>query len=134
MVWSYQAGKWVNAVLTAGKLSGTLTTMQDGFGYWIYMTKPDTLFVVGSVISSPPGTPPTYSLKVGWNMVDFKPQPTVKSETITQYLSSITGSYDVNSVWVYNNAAQSWTRATSSSLQPGQAMWMFMTAPATLKP
>ena len=135
VVWSYQAGKWVNSVLTAGKLSGPLTKMQDGFGYWIYMTKSDTLFVVGNVISPPPATPPTYSLNVGWNLVGFKPQPSVQSETVTQYLFSISGRYDVNNVWVYDNAAQSWIRATSSyPLQPGQAMWILTTSSATLRP
>jgi len=134
-VWSYQNGKWVFATLAGGIVSGSLTIMQDGFAYWIYMTKPDHLFVVGSVIGPPPATPSTYSLNLGWNLIGFKPQPQVQSETVGVYLSSISGSYDVNNVWVYDNAKQSWVRASASYiLQPGQGIWVLTTATATLKP
>jgi len=54
---------------------------------------------------------------------------------IGAYLSRITGSYDAKNVWVYDNSNQSWIRADSSyMLQPGQGMWILMTAPATLRP
>jgi len=131
-VWSYQNGKWIFATLNAGKLSGSLTTIQDGLGYWIYMTKADTLYVTGTVIP-PTATPPVYTLTVGWNLVGFKPQPSVQSEPVGQYLASITGSYDANNVWIYTIAG--WVRADASYvLQPGQGMWILMTAPATLRP
>jgi hypothetical protein len=116
--------------------TGTLTTMVDGSGYWIYMKTADVLFVGGTVIP-PSVNPSTYSLVPGWNLVGFKPQPSIISETVGSYLSSITGSYDSNNVWIYN-ANGSWTRDTggSTSLMPGQAMWIFVTAPTggTLKP
>ena len=135
VVWSYQAGKWVNAVLTAGKLSGPLTMMQDGFGYWIYMTKSDTLFVVGNVISPPPATPPTYKLSAGWNLLGFKPQPTVAPETVSTYLTSISGNYNTNNVWLYDNPTGTWIRATGASPIPvGEALWVYMTTPAALRP
>ena len=134
IIWSYQTGRWVFATLSGGRISGSLTTMQDGFGYWIYMSKADNIFVIGSVIP-PLATPPTYSLNAGWNLIGFKPQPKVQSETVGVYLSSITGSYNANNVWVYNNIAQSWVRADSSyALQPGQGLWILMTAAATLRP
>jgi len=108
--------------------------MIDGNAYWIYMTKNDTLYVDGTVIP-PSSSPPTYSLVQGWNLVGFKPEPAVQNETVGTYLSSITGSYDVKNVWVYNNSGESWIRADSSyALQPGQGIWILMTAPATLKP
>ena len=134
-VWSYQGGKWVSVMLSGGKLSGTLTTFQDGYGYWIYMTKPDNLFIVGSVFPPPPTTPPAYQLSSGWNLVGFKPEPTVTNETVGAYLSSISGSYLSNNVWVYDNTSQAWIRADSSyMLQPGEAMWIMITALATLRP
>lgn len=132
VVWSYQNSKWLSAMLSNGKLSGPLTTMQDGLGYWVYMAHPDTLYVTGSVIP-PAASPPTYSLPAGWNLIGFKPQPDpTSSETVIAYLTSISGNYDVDNVWVYNG---SWVRATgSTSLTPGEGMWVLMTSPATLKP
>jgi len=108
--------------------------MVDGNAYWIYMTKNDTLYVDGTVIA-PGGTPPTYPLVQGWNLVGFKPEPTVQNETVGAYLYSVQGTYDLNNVWVYDNSSQSWIRADSSTmLQPGQAMWILMISPATLRP
>ena len=130
-VWSYQAGAWKLFRPTG---ASTLTAMPDGLGYWIHMTQSDTLYVTGWVIS-PAATPPTYSLITGWNLVGFKPQPTVGNETVGTYLSSIKGSYDLGNIWVYNNSDGTWTRATSATwLKPGDGMWVLMTEPATLKP
>jgi len=133
VVWSYAGTprSWQSYVPGKG---GTLTTMVDGNAYWIFMTKNDTLYVDGTVI--PPGSaPPTYSLVQGWNLIGFKPEPTVQNETVGAYLSSITGSYNTNNVWVYDNSSQSWVRADASyALQPGQGIWILMTASATLRP
>ena len=99
------------------------------------MTKPDNLFVIGSILPPPPATPLTYSLETGWNLLGFKPEPKVTSEQVGQYLSSINGKYDANSVWVYDNQSGTWIRADGSyTLQPGQAMWIMMTEPAALQP
>ena len=134
IVWSYQNGKWSSAILSNGKLSGPLTTMQDGLGYWIYMTKADTLYLTGYIIP-PASAPPSYTLAPGWNLVGFKPQPTIQSEKVGDYLYSITSRYDLNSVWVYDGSSSTWTRADSNyMLEPGQAMWVLITAPATLRP
>ena len=96
------------------------------------MKSSDTLYIDGSVIL-PGSTPPTYTLVQGWNLVGFKPEPSVQNETVGAYLSSIEGSYDMNNVWVYSNTG--WVRAASNYLlQPGQGMWILMTAPATLRP
>ena len=85
--------------------------------------------------TEPPATPPSYSLSAGWKLVGFKPEPTVAPEQVGQYLASISGSYDQNNVWVYDNTSGAWIRADSNyMLQPGEAMWILMTAPATLRP
>ncbi len=119
--------------------SGTLTTMVDGDAYWIYMKAADTLFVNGTVIP-PAATPHTYPLVAGWNLVGYKPQPTFNANvTVGEYLSSITGSYVSNSAWIYNNADGTWTRAdvtpvTGTIIHVGEAVWIYVTAPATLNP
>jgi predicted GH43/DUF377 family glycosyl hydrolase len=113
---------------------GALTTINDGNGYWIYMRYPDTLFVGGNIIP-PASTPPSYPLSAGWNLIGFKPQPTVANETVGAYLSSIAGKYDSSNVWILDNSSGNWIRAQDSTwLVPGQAMWILMTAPGTLRP
>lgn len=133
VVWSYSAAtkSWLFFKPSA---SGTLKTMQDGVGYWIFMTASTVLNVTGSVIPAAQ-LPPSYSLVAGWNLIGFKPQPTVGAEIVSQYLTTITGSFDTNNVWVYDDARGTWIRAQGSTqLQPGQAMWILMIAPVTLRP
>lgn len=132
-VWSYEgkARGWQNYF--PGKAS-TLTTMSDGYGYWIDTRSADVLYINGTIML-PASVPPTYQLTSGWNLVGFKPQPSVQSETVGQYLSSINGKYDPNNVWIYDNLNGTWVRGGASNmLQPGQAMWVLMTTPATLRP
>ena len=106
MVWSYQQGAWK---FSNGGVSGTLTAMSDGFGYWVYTTKPSVLYVTGFII--PPGLqPPSYQLNQGWNLVGFKPEPNVASKSVGDYLTSISGSYDTNNVWLHDNTGGSWIR------------------------
>ena len=135
IVWSYTGTPrtWQKFIPPS---TGTLTTIVDGNGYWIYMTAPDTLLVGGTVI--PPGVaPPTYRLLAGWNLIGFKPQPTLANETTSQFLQSLGSNYDLNHVWVWDNYAGAWTKADPSSwLVPGQALWVYVTLPAgaTLSP
>jgi hypothetical protein len=132
--WAGTPRAWQFAIIKPP--SGTLKTMVDGNGYWIYMTVPDTLLVGGYVIA-PGYTPPTYPLLSGWNLVGFKPQPTVGNETVSAYLLSIVGSYDTNSVWILDNYSGNWIRATGSTwLRPGDAMWIYVTSTSgtTLRP
>jgi len=131
VIWSYQGGKWLSAMLSGGKLTGTLTTIQDGYGYWVYMTKQDYLFVVGSDFAVPPATPPSYSLSVGWNLIGFTPEPTIASEPTSSYLSSLNGNY--GRVYLYDNTSGTWTE-NPSSLEPGQAIWVYVTASTILTP
>jgi hypothetical protein len=107
--------------------------MVDGSGYWVFTTSNTVVLSFGGwIIQPPPSLPPAYTLVKGWNLVGFKPEPTIQNEPVNQYLSSVSGSYDPNNVWIY---AGSWLRATgSTSLAPGEAMWILMTSPANLRP
>jgi hypothetical protein len=98
------------------------------------MTKPDSLIFSGTVIA-PGALPPQYALVAGWNLIGFKPQPSIGNETVGAYLYSINGSYNSNNVWILDNSSGNWIRATDSTwLVPGQAMWIFMVTSATLRP
>ena len=135
-VWTYNGKSWLDCVVSGGSCSGSLTTMVDGSGYWVYTTSSQVVLSFNGFVSPQLSAPPSYSLVSGWNLVGFKPQPTATaSETVTTYLSSIVGHYDSNSVWVYDNSNVAWIRADGSyMLQPGQALWILMTTPATLRP
>ena len=128
--------------------NGTLKNMVDGKGYWVYAEVTFTLNnannlaptwggLVGSVIV-PSSPPPSYSLTVGWNLAGYKPEPDpTMSETVSTYLSSINGVYNVNSVWIYDNPTGTWVQATGATMiAPGEAMWIYVTshAGATLRP
>lgn len=133
IVWGYSASTKAWQSFTPPS-TGSLATMVDGAGYWVYMKSAATLYVGGAVIPNTQ-TPPAYPLVSGWNLIGFKPQPTVGPETVSAYLSGISGKYDPNNVWIYDNVSASWIRANSSFvLQPGQAIWILITSAATFKP
>jgi len=152
-VFTYSSGAWqfcsvtqISGIIGQYVCAGSLSSMVDGKGYWVYAKQGFTLNnanakrpswggLLGSIIptgSSPPG----YMLTAGWNLIGYKPEPNVTAnESITTYLQSVNGDYDVRNVWVYNNSDQSWIRANSTYLlQPGQGIWILMTTPATLRP
>ena len=148
-VWRYCAvAKLGSGAGTKYTCNGTLKNMVDGKGYWVYAEAAFTLNnannlaptwggLVGSVIL-PSSPPPSYSLTVGWNLAGYKPQPNpTASETVSTYLSSINGDYNVNSLWIYGNPTGTWVRATDATMiAPGEAMWIYVTshAGATLRP
>jgi len=135
VVWSYAGtGSTRSWMYYKPGTGGSLTTMVDGNGYWIYVTSADTLYVPGYVIA-PASVPPTYSLVLGWNLVGFKPQPSIANETVHNYLATISGKYDPNNVWILDNSNGNWIRATDSTwIRPGEAMWVLMVTSATLRP
>ncbi|MGD0177219.1 MAG: hypothetical protein ABSC50_10385 [Candidatus Bathyarchaeia archaeon] len=128
IVWSYQGGGWKSFTPPS---TGTLTTMQDGFGYWIYVTRPSTLIILGYVIF-PGSVPAAYHLVAGWNLLGFKPQPDIVNETVSTYLAGITGEYTM--ALVYNNPNHSWVVNGYLQIAPGEAMWINMTGPVTFSP
>ncbi len=153
-IFAYTSGTWQTCMVTKQgseanakyTCTGALKNLVDGRGYWVYakvaftLNNPNNLAptwggLVGSVIPST-STPPTYSLTAGWNLVGYKPQPDpAVSETVSTYLTSLLGSsYDPNNVWVYDSATARWARGTETTLEPGQAFWVFMLTPAQLRP
>lgn len=137
MVWAYTGTPRSWKFFAPGSPpTGTLTTMVDGNGYWIYMNHNDTLLVNGFIVP-PASSPPTYSLVQGWNLVGFKPQPTIGTETLGNYLININGMYDTAHVYAYDNSAGMWKNLSATdSLSVGEAFWVVVTPAtgATLKP
>jgi hypothetical protein len=74
--------------------------MIDGSGYWVFTTSDTVVLSFSGWIIQPASAPSAHILVKGWNRVGFKPAPTVISEIVETYLTSITGDYDTNNVWV----------------------------------
>ena len=67
ILWQYDGGtgRWLWYV--PGHVQSTLTTLQDGVGYWVRMIASDTLRFVGREVPMPR----QYDLVEGWNLVGF---------------------------------------------------------------
>jgi hypothetical protein len=77
-VWYYlPEGDGWKIYSTVNGVSDTLSTMEDGKGYWIKMTAPATLTITGSEMPAeradiPPMIPTYYMYGEKWNMLGFK--------------------------------------------------------------
>jgi hypothetical protein len=107
---------------------GTLTTMQAGNGYWMNMKSAVALTENGYVNpTGNAGTPPSYAVVTGWNMMGFK---STCARTASDYLGS---SVPWVRIWGYANGA--WSAAQSGTLlQPGQGYWIAANGPGTIYP
>jgi len=94
LVWGYPNQSW-KFYDPADPEGSTLTTMEEGNGYWIKMTSAQTLSISGS-------TPPSsLSLLNGWNLVGYS---AMTCGAPTSALSAIAGNLQVS--WGYSD--QSW--------------------------
>jgi uncharacterized repeat protein (TIGR01451 family) len=68
-----------------------LTSINDGYGYWINMNTTGELVYEGySVAPPPPAMPPYYDVVPGWNLIGFT---SIVPKPPTEYLASIAGQY-----------------------------------------
>ena len=118
---------WQTYVPGAG---GTLETMEDGKGYWIWMSAADTLTVKGRIMPAAPAVPHTYPVYAGWNAIGFK---SLGAKTTNAYLSGLT--YTV--LWEYNTAtgyALIYPPA-GEDMNVGHGYWLWLaTASGTIVP
>ena len=113
--------------------AGTLTTMVDGLGYWVYADSADVLTVHGTQM--PPGLelPPTYDVVEGWNMIGFKSTVDMPYDT---YLISIAGDYAV--IYGFDADAQEYFSVYPlpyhPMMEPGHGYWIWMSTDGTIVP
>ncbi len=127
-VWSYAeaTGTWLSYV-PGGPPS--LTTMEDGEGYWIEMSDNVTLTVHGVEMPAPPALPPTYSLVAGWNLIGFK---SLEAMNASSYLGT---SVAADTIRIYGYADATYTGvALSANLNPGMGYWIAMDDSGTIYP
>jgi len=128
IVWHYDAatGTWSSYI--PGGPPPTLTTMNDGKGYWMEMTASDVLTVDGVELPLPPQTPPTYDVVAGWNLIGFK---STSPRTAGDYLAAIDGKYTI----MYGYASGVFFVVQRDDLlQPGLGYWIAVTEPGTIYP
>ena len=105
---------------------GTLQSMNDGNGYWIYTRTADVL-----TISGLEATTASYDLQSNWNMLGFT---SVKELDYNSYLAGIGDSCSVLYGW--DATTSSWYCPTlnqnGGNLEPGHGYWAYMSAPGTV--
>jgi hypothetical protein len=107
----------------------SLAQMRDGFGYWLKMTAPDTLSIVGAAAPLPPASMPEYAVCTGWNLIGVKNGEAAVS--VDDYLAGTSPKV----VYGYNNATGSYVQLTSGAMmQPGMGYWVAFLAPGTIYP
>jgi hypothetical protein len=67
-VWTYDNGNWFGWDPTSN--SGTLTTINPGWGYWV-ASRNDTKLLIAGNLFSPITTPPSKALQAGWNLIGY---------------------------------------------------------------
>jgi hypothetical protein len=91
IVWAYTNGAWKRYKANDPQGS-TLTTMEAGKGYWIWMNSAATVTIRGLE------TPPSIPLIAGWNLVGYTRST---PDFLSTALAGIDGKYTL--VWAYNN-------------------------------
>jgi len=113
-------------------------TMEDGKGYWIYMTAYDVLIVSGRITPPPPALPPSYYHTTGWVLAGYK---SIETRTVATYLSSLP--YDTTKthfryIYVWNAVLQSWStldrQSETDTFTIGQGFWIWMYSDQTMIP
>jgi hypothetical protein len=109
---------------------GTLKTFHDGQGYWVEMTKADTLSITGRVLSAPPSVLPSYGVSAGWNLIGYTARDVWSGEWAGSYLGSV---WDTTQQLYSYNASGDYYVARSDMF-PGEGFWLATSAPGTIYP
>jgi hypothetical protein len=112
----------------------SLTTMVDGKGYWINANSAGYFTFYGTVGSTPPNAPPTYSEPAGWNLVGFKSR---LAENVSSYLGTGTGANGAStySLPITGFASGSYTSlGTNDTMTPGLGYWVYYNTAGVIAP
>jgi parallel beta-helix repeat protein len=97
-----------------------LSHLNETMGFWIHITNPgDTTFLYNG---TQPTLNQTITLHPGWNMVGY---PSLYNRTRDNALNNIIFDQDVDAIWTFNAATQSWQEiAPSDFFELGQGYWI----------
>ena len=100
-----------------------LTTMEDGWGYWMDMNEAGDFTFAGWELvaeTDPPSLPPSYDVVNGWNLIGFK---STVPKTPADYLAGIAGRFVM--IYGYDNGAFFIAGSAGHEyLQPGLGYWI----------
>jgi parallel beta-helix repeat protein len=97
-----------------------LSHLNESMGFWIHITQPgDTIFLYN-------GTQPTSNQSIiihpGWNMVGY---PSLINRTRDNALNNINYSTDVDAIWTFDAATQTWQEiGPSDYFELGRGYWI----------
>jgi hypothetical protein len=108
------------------------TDIADGQGYWVETAAAvDLLTIYGVELPGAPGSPPSYEVYEGWNLIGFKSVDAKKAE---EYIGAAVSAifermygYDADGVFYI-------LITLATDLQPGQAYWLAVSADGTIYP
>jgi hypothetical protein len=130
IVRTYNQGAFASYLPTLPVDFNDLQRMDAAHGYWIYMTRPDTLAVSGS--PTDPAAP--IQLGTGWNLAGYLP---VQPMSPTVALNSIHGSYSLARGYEPGVGYHTYYPSLPAlsdlvEMSPGQGYWLYMTEPDEL--
>ena len=103
-----------------GASGNTLSTMEDGKGYWIFMNAADTLRINGTELPAGGDVPLSYSvLGNKWNLMGFK---SVENKTAVSYLGASSAD-DV--IWQYKTGQYKNLISQSDNFEPSYGYWVY---------
>ena len=133
IIWGYSGNTTAWHWYVPGNPSSTLTSMEDGLGYWVFMNSPATLNVTGQEILTP--TPPC-DVFDGWNLIGFTSTTSMSPET---YLAGVAADYTI--IWGYDAEGQTWlwntadnSSSTLANMESGHGYWLWATVDGTCDP
>lgn len=135
IIWYYNSNTATWLWYVPGNPASTLSTIEDGKGYWFFMNSPAALEGSGWEIPGP-GTPPAYDVFVDWNLIGFSSTTSLSPES---YLATIAGTYSL--IYGWDAEGQSWLwyvpdnpSSTLTTMEPGYGYWLMATADGTIVP
>jgi hypothetical protein len=109
-----------------GESSNTLTTIESGRGYWVYLNDSATLNVEGST------APRSISIREGWNLVGYN---STMALSASEALQSINGKY--LAIYAYDSSSNEYRAhipgesSDLTQMEPGNGYWVYATESAT---
>jgi hypothetical protein len=100
-----------------------LNAIDETMSFWVHITQPgDTIFLHNG---APAISNQTIDLYPGWNLVGY---PSLTSYDRTQGLNKLNFGAEVDSIWSYDSATQTWNELGSSDyFEPRTGYWIHAT-------
>ena len=120
----YNSGTWLYYDPDTAT-GNTLTTFEDGKGYWVYMNNPDTLTLTGladPAVNEGSLIPSTYNINSNdWNLIGFR---SVNDMIVSDYINSYTNSSASDYImWKFNNGTSLEYLSKTDRMKPGYGYW-----------